>query len=87
MGRPKPGADIQIGNQRRIPAIRKTQTEAEDHEMQDNKGVVRPRLREGRSESIRMETGRRGEREGFEPASSKQQRLFSRCALACSLGV
>jgi hypothetical protein len=35
MGRPKPGATIEIGNQRRIPAIRKTQkTEAEDHEMQ-----------------------------------------------------
>ncbi|CAK9158758.1 unnamed protein product [Ilex paraguariensis] len=45
------------------------------------------RLREGRSESIRMEIGRRGEREIFEPASSKQQRLKSRCALACSLGV
>lgn len=29
----------------------------------------------------------RGEREVFEPASSKQQRLKSRCALACSLGV
>ena len=36
---------------------------------------------EGRSESIRMETGRRGERKIFEPASSKQQRLFSRIAL------
>ncbi|EEF27211.1 conserved hypothetical protein [Ricinus communis] len=29
-----------------------------------------------------METGRKGEREIFELASSKQQRLFSRCALA-----
>ena len=86
MGRPKPGADISIGNQRRIPAIRKTQTEAEDRKMQHNKGRTK-RLREGRSESIRMETGRRGEREIFEPASSKQQRLKSRCALACSLGV
>lgn len=86
MGRPKPGADISIGNQRRIPAIRKTQTEAEDHKMQDNKGRTK-RLREGRSESIRMETGGRGEREIFEPASSKQQGLKSRCALACSLGV
>jgi len=87
MGRPKPGADISIGNQRRIPAIRKTQTEAEDHKMQQhNKGRTK-RLREGRSESIRMETGRRGERDIFEPASSKQQRLKSRCALACSLGV
>lgn len=38
-----------IGNQRRIPAIRKTQTEAEDHK-------------------------------------KKQQRLKSRCALACNLG-
>lgn len=37
MDRPNPGADIEIGNQRRIPAIRKTQTEAEDHEMQHNK--------------------------------------------------
>ena len=44
-------------------------------------------LHEGRSESIRMETGRKGERDIFEPASSKQQRLKSRCALACSLGV
>lgn len=34
-----------------------------------------------------METGRRGERKIVEPASSKQQRLFSRCALAYSLGV
>lgn len=54
--------------------------------MQDNKGRTK-RLREGRSESIRMETGGRGEREIFEPASSKQQGLKSRCALACSLGV
>ena len=30
--------DISIGNQRRIPAIRKTQTEAEDRKMQHNKG-------------------------------------------------
>ena len=38
MGRPKPGATMEIGNQRRIPAIRKTQkTEAEDHEMQQGK--------------------------------------------------
>ncbi|CAN0930328.1 hypothetical protein LINGRAHAP2_LOCUS38222 [Linum grandiflorum] len=29
-----------------------------------------------------METGRRGERDIFELASSKQQRLFRRCALA-----
>ncbi|KAJ0074662.1 hypothetical protein Patl1_37475 [Pistacia atlantica] len=75
MGRPKPGATMEIGNQRRIPAIRKTQkTEAEDHEMQHNKGQTK-RFFEGRSESIRMETGRRGERKIFEPASSKQQRL------------
>ena len=54
--------------------------------MQHNKGRTK-RLREGRSKSTRMETGRRGEREIFEPAkSSKQQRLKSRCALACSLG-
>lgn len=33
-----------------------------------------------------METGGRGERKIVEPASSKQQRLFSRCALAYSLG-
>lgn len=45
-----------------VAAIRKTQTEAEDHKMQHNKGRTK-RLREGRSESIRMETGRRGERE------------------------
>ncbi|EXB66904.1 hypothetical protein L484_019542 [Morus notabilis] len=45
-----------------IPAIRKTQTEAEDHKMQHNKGRTK-HLREGRSESIRMETERRGERE------------------------
>jgi hypothetical protein len=38
-----------------------------------NKGRTK-RLREGRSESIRMEE----KREIFEPASSKQQRLFSR---------
>ena len=36
MGRPKPGATIEIGNQRRIPAIRKTQTEAEDHKKKCN---------------------------------------------------
>jgi hypothetical protein len=72
---------MEIGNQRRIPAIRKTQkTEAEDHEMQHNKGQTK-RFFEGRSESIRMETGRRGERKIFEPASCKQQRLFSRIAL------
>lgn len=70
MGRPKPGATIEIGNQRRIPAIRKRQkTEAEDHEMQHNKG--KPSF-EGRSESIRMETGRRGERKIFEPACKQQ---------------
>jgi len=52
MGRPKPGATIEIGNQRRIPAIRKTQkTEAEDHEMQHGQTK---RFFEGRSESIRM---------------------------------
>lgn len=34
--------------------------------MQQNKGRTKG-LREGRSESIRMETGRRGEREIFEP--------------------
>lgn len=82
MGRPKPGADISIGNLRRIP---ETQTEAEDHKMQDNKGRTK-RLREGISESIRIETGRRGERE-IDFRACKQQRLKSRCALACSLGV
>ncbi|CAI9260435.1 unnamed protein product [Lactuca saligna] len=59
MGRPKPGADIEIGNQRRTPAIRRRQTEAEEQKMQHNKGRTKG-LREGRSESIRMETGRRG---------------------------
>ncbi|KAK8491896.1 hypothetical protein V6N11_014020 [Hibiscus sabdariffa] len=34
-----------------------------------------------------METGGRGERKIVEPASSKQQRLKSRCALAYSLGI
>lgn len=64
MGRPKPGATIEIGNQRRIPAIRKRQkTEAEDHEMQHNKG--KPSF-EGRSESGR------GERKIFEPACKQQ---------------
>ncbi|GJV45573.1 hypothetical protein Tco_1430109 [Tanacetum coccineum] len=58
MGRPKPGADIEIGNQRRTPAIRRRQTEAEEQKMQHNKGRTKG-LREGRSESIRMETGRR----------------------------
>lgn len=52
--------------------------------MQHNKGRTK---REGKNESIRIETGSQGERDIFEPASSKQQRLFSRCALACSLGV
>lgn len=66
MGRPKPGADIEIGNQRRTPAIRRRQTEAEEQKMQHNKGRTKG-LREGRSESIRMETGRRGKREIFEP--------------------
>ncbi|KAG6467787.1 hypothetical protein ZIOFF_074297 (mitochondrion) [Zingiber officinale] len=56
-------------------------TEAEDHEMQHNKGRAR-RLREGRSESIRMETGRKGEREIFEPASKAASNNGSRCALA-----
>lgn len=77
---------MEIGNQRQVPAIRKRQTEAEDHKMQHNKGRTK-RLREGKNESIRIETGSKGEREIFEPASSKQQRLKSRCALACSLGV
>ena len=54
--------------------------------MQHNKGRTK-RLREVKSESIRMETGSQGEIEIFEPASSKQQRLFCRCALACRLGV
>ncbi|KAK1405962.1 hypothetical protein QVD17_42348 [Tagetes erecta] len=58
MGRPKPGADIEIGNKRRTPAIRRRQTEAEEQKMQHNKGRTKG-LREGRSESIRMETGRR----------------------------
>lgn len=66
MGRPKPGADIEIGNQRRTPAIRRRQTEAEEQKMQHNKGRTKG-LREGRSESIRMETGRRGKRYIFEP--------------------
>lgn len=35
MGRP--GTYIEIGNQRRIPAIRKTQTEAEDHKKMQHK--------------------------------------------------
>lgn len=60
----------------------KTQTEAEDHEMQHNKGRAR-RLREGRSESIRMETGRKGEREILEPASKAASNNGCRCALAC----
>jgi hypothetical protein len=34
-----------------------------------------------------METGRRGEREIFELASSKQQRRKSRCTLASGLRV
>lgn len=85
IGRPKPRADIEIGNQRRIPAIRKTQTKAEDHKIKHNKASA-CRLRK-KSESIRIEW-RQGKRATiFEPASSKQQRLFSRCALACSLGV
>lgn len=75
---------IEIGNQRQVPAIRKRQTEVEDHKMQHNKGRTK---REGKNESIRIKTGSKGEREIFEPASSKQQRLKSRCALACSLVV
>ncbi|GKD68666.1 hypothetical protein Tco_1322756 [Tanacetum coccineum] len=58
MGRPKPRADIEIGNQRQTPTIRRRQTEAEEQKMQHNKGRTKG-LREGRSESIRMETGRR----------------------------
>ncbi|ERM93392.1 hypothetical protein AMTR_s05569p00002680, partial [Amborella trichopoda] len=48
-------SEINVGSRR------KTQTEAPDHKMQHNKGRTK-RLREGRSESIRMEAGRRGER-------------------------
>lgn len=75
MGRPKPGADIEIGNQRRTPAIRKRQTEAEEQKMQHNKGRIKG-LREGRSESIRMETGRRGEREIFEPEHIEEATFY-----------
>lgn len=81
MGRPKPGATIEIGNLRRIPAIRKRQkTEAEDHEMQHNKGQTK-RFFEGRSESIRMETGRRSERKIFEPASNNGFSAASHCRM------
>jgi len=59
--------------------------EKEDHEMQHNKWFRA--CAKGRSESIRMETGRRGEREIFELASSKQQRRKSRCTLASGLRV
>ncbi|GJW14816.1 hypothetical protein Tco_0018949 [Tanacetum coccineum] len=55
----KSESDIEIGNQRRTPAIRRRQTDAEEQKMQHNKGRTKG-LREGRSESIRMETGRRG---------------------------
>lgn len=84
----KPGTDISIGNQRRIKAIRKTNV--------DWSGGSRNATQQGANQALarrkkqihqnRMETGGRGEREIFELASSKQQRLFSRCALACSLG-
>ncbi|KAK9081438.1 hypothetical protein Sjap_026630 [Stephania japonica] len=73
MGRPKPGADIEIGNQRRIPAIRKTQTEAPDHEMQQGANQALAR----RKKRINQNGDREEKREIFEPASSKQQ-LFSR---------
>ena len=78
MGRPKPGATMEIGNQRRIPAIRKTQkTEAEDHKMQDNKGQTK-RFFEGRSESIRMETGEGGEaKERFSSLQAASNNGFS----------
>ncbi|GJV73937.1 hypothetical protein Tco_1493932 [Tanacetum coccineum] len=58
MGHPKPRADIEIGNQRQTPAIRRRHTEAEEQKMQHNKGRTKG-LREGRSESIRMETKRK----------------------------
>ena len=44
MGRPNPGANISIGNPRRIAARRKRQTEAPDHKMQDNKGQANQAL-------------------------------------------
>ncbi|GJT11236.1 hypothetical protein Tco_0858278 [Tanacetum coccineum] len=59
IGRPKPEADTEIKNQRRTPAIRRRHTEEEEQKIQHNKGQTKG-LREGRSESIRMETGRRG---------------------------
>jgi len=41
MGRPSsPGADIEIGNQRRILARRKRHQSAEDHEMQQGANQV-----------------------------------------------
>lgn len=52
--------------------------------MQHNKGRTK-RLREGRSESTRMETGRRGEREIFEPAKKKQQATTAEKPLRASL--
>jgi len=77
------GANISIGNPRRIAARRKRQTEAPDHKMQDNKGQANQALAR-KKKRIKW---RHGEGEIFEPASCKQQRWKSRCALACSLGV
>ncbi|KAK9169257.1 hypothetical protein Syun_001397 [Stephania yunnanensis] len=73
MGHPKPGADIEIGNQRRIRAIRKAQTKAPDHEMQQGANQVLTR----KKKRINQNGDGEEKRENFEPASSKQQ-LFSR---------
>ncbi|GJZ01639.1 hypothetical protein Tco_0519600 [Tanacetum coccineum] len=48
----------EIRNQRQTPDIQRRQTKAEEQKMQHNKGRTKG-LRKGRSESIRMEIGRR----------------------------
>jgi len=71
-------------NERRIPAIRKTQTEAEDHKkMQHKRGEPSACAKE---EANQPEWRQGGEASLQKKKSSKQQRLFSRCALACNLG-
>ena len=85
MGRPKPGADIEIGNQRRIPAIRKTQTEAEDHKKKCKTTRGEPSAC-AKEEANQSEWRQGGEAKERFRACKQQATTAESCALACSLG-
>lgn len=82
MGRPKPGADISIGNLRRIPAIRKTQTEAEDHKKNARQqGANQALARRNKRINQNRDRGERRKRDFF----SSQQATTAEKPLRASL--